>query len=354
MTNSLLLFLITLRWRALVRSLRYLVKRDAFGIFLVMALCLVFGVIVAKNIHREISVVFIITLHGALLSFLHSLRKDAPFLAWLGVPPRKVFCVEYSILAVPGIIALLFTPFPWLFVLPLLISCAFAVILPEQFSSIFRLHQSSAAQGQKISFQHLTKQGFITFLPSMAFEWQGGLRQRKVMVGILWIGSLLLAWQPFLLSVLLVILALVPVEFYGIGEHRTMLQALCISPSQFLRLKIKQGFLGYSFLLTPLVCLGMGVYLVKNVATIHISQQVLFIIAAFGASCLVCLILSALCVLAKYAFYAEGLPFSFAVSTVVVLSLLTLWHPFISIIGLGTSFSILTSKAHKRLRLLGS
>jgi hypothetical protein len=199
----------------------------------------------------------------------------------------------------------------------------------------------------------------MRLIPPLAFEWWGGLRQRGGMMLVLWTGALLLAWQPFLLSIFLFFLIITPIEFYGMGEHRSMAKALYHSPAQFLLLKIKHGFRCYALLLTPPVALGMALNIRQNLASSGLDgmweqmiwEQMMIFVGALAAAMLVSALLATLCVLAKYSFYIEGLPFMFAVSSVIVLTLSTLWHPYISVIGLGVSFSFLIPKATKRLRI---
>jgi hypothetical protein len=194
----------------------------------------------------------------------------------------------------------------------------------------------------------------MRLIPPLAFEWWGGLRQRGGMMFVLWTGALLLAWQPFLLSIFLFFLVITPIEFYGMGEHRSMAKALYHSPAQFLLLKIKHGFRCYALLLTPPVALGMALNIRQNLVSNGLGgiwEQMLIFGGVLAAVMIVSALLATLCVLAKYSFYIEGLPFMFAVSSVIVLTLSTLWHPYISVIGLGVSFSFLIPKATKRLRI---
>lgn len=354
--SSLYTYLLLLRRRALVRSLRYLLRRDPFGLAISALILVLLAVIIGANAHRPQSALLLVVAHFGFVSFLHNLRKDAPFLAWLGLRPQRVFCLEYLLIALPSTIFLAFTPFPLTIFLPMLISCAFSLVSPESIGAFFFPQRFTVSSNRMYGSRtkRFLQQGFIALLPTTAFEWQGGLRERKVLIASLWGSVVFLAWQPFLLGIILFFLVLIPVEFYGIGEHRGMVQALYRSPSQFLVLKIKHGFGGYALLVTPLLCLGMTLHVINNSATMTLPQQISLVALSLCASLLISLLLASLCVLAKYAFYVEGLPFSLAVSTVVIVTVLTLWHPFISVIGLGVSFSLLIPKARKHLRLLAS
>lgn len=350
---SLLQYLLRLRFYALARSLRYLAFRDPLGLTLAAGIMIAMVVFVAKGIHRPEMALILVLFHAALIQFLHGLRKDAPFLASLGLAPRSVFMWEYSCLALVSAFPLVFTVYPLTVFLPFVISCGFA-LLPSSALSAKRVGKQSSGMTQG---KALVQRLLMRLVPPLAFEWWGGLRTRGLILTIHWIGAILLAWQPFLLSAILFFLILIPIEFYGIGEHRAMAQALYRSPRQFLLLKIGQGFRCYALLLTPLVALGMAHYAWQHLAVVSIGgvlEQFTMIAVAIMASLLVSGLLAALCVLAKYSFYVEGLPFMFAVSSAVLLTLATLWHPFISVIGVGVSFSVLIPKATKRLEIMFS
>jgi hypothetical protein len=299
-------------------------------------------------------IAIIIALHSGVVQVIHNLRKDAPFLVSLGIAPKVVFLWEYCILALPSMALLVFTAYPITIFAPILISCAFAVLPPFAATAL----SSDRTNTALIWLRNAWRQVFMRLIPPLAFEWWGGLRQRGGMMLVLWTGALLIAWQPFLLSVFLFFLIITPIEFYGMGEHRSMAKALYHSPAQFLLLKIKHGFRCYALLLTPPVALGIALNIRQNLASNGLDgiwkqmmwEQMLIFGGALAAVMLVSALLATLCVLAKYSFYIEGLPFMFAVSSVIVLTLSTLWHPYISVIGLGVSFSFLIPKATKRLR----
>jgi len=356
--QPILAYILRLRLNAFARSLRSLAGRDPFGLALALGAIAAGTVFFARNIHRVEMLIMIPMLHLALVNFIHGMRKDAQFLASLGVSRRVLFMWEYSILALPAVLLLAFSAYPQAMLLPIALSALIAPTPPFAWS-----HRQLMPSRQHTFFfsQKAIRRGFRKFftwlVPPLAFEWWGGLRQRRLALIILWTGAFLLAWQPFLLSVVLFFLVITPIEFYGRGEHRSMVQSLYRSPSQFLRLKIKQGFRGYAMLLTPPVMLGMAYYLLHNPSSVGANMliaQVPLFLAALAASLAVSFILTSLCVVAKYAFYVEGMPFMFAVSSMVTLTLATLWHPYISIIGLSVSFSILIPKATKRLRILFS
>lgn len=351
----LLLYLLELRFRALSRSIRNLLQRDLFGVILVLGAVIGSIVFAGKNIHRPAMIAIILAFHSGLVQVIHSLRKDAPFLVLLGIAPKIVFAWEYCLLALPSLVLLAFTAYPVAVFLPILISCVFALLPPLSSSSSVIL--PSRASTVFVWLRKSWRWVLMRLIPPLAFEWWGGLRRRWLVVLILWTGSFVLAWQPFLLSAILLLLAITPIEFYGIGEHRSMAKALYYSPRQFLLLKIKQGSRCYALLLTPPVTLGMIFQIGQNPVPVSVDGilgQVLILTGAIAASVLVSGLLATLCVLAKYAFYVEGLAFMFAVSSVVTLTLATLWHPFISVLGLGVSFSFLIPKAVKRLQIVFS
>lgn len=356
--QPILAYILRLRLNAFVRSLRSLTGRDPFGLALALGAIVGCVVFFARNIHRVEMLIMIPMLHLALVNFIHGMRKDAGFLAGLGVSRRLLFLWEYSVLAVPAVFLLAFSAYPQAMVLPIVLSAIIASTPPFAWSHrrLAPSRQNSFFSSHKILLHTLRK--FFTWLvPSLAFEWWGGLRQRRLALFILWTGAFLLAWQPLLLSAILFFLVITPIEFYGTGEHRSMVQALYRSPSQFLRLKVSQGFRGYAALLTPPVMLGMAHYILRNLSSVSVNTlfaQVPLLLASVVASLAVSFILASLCVVAKYAFYVEGMSFIFAVSSMVTLTLATLWHPYISIIGLSVSFSILIPKAVKRLRILFS
>jgi hypothetical protein len=346
----LLRYLLELRFRALFRSLRYLVQRDPFGLLLAVGGIIAIVVFISKNVHRPPMILIVLALHSGVVQVIHTLRKDAPFLVSLGIAPRVVFLWEYCILALPSMVLLVFTAYPITIFAPILISCVFAVLPPFAASAL----PSGRTNTGLVWLDSAWRQVLMRLIPPLAFEWWGGLRQRGGMIFVLWTGALLLAWQPFLLSVCLFFLIITPIEFYGMGEHRSMAKALYQSPTQFLLLKIKHGFRCYALLLTPPVALGMALNIRQNLASNGLDgiwEQMLIFAGALATVMLVSALLATLCVLAKYSFYIEGLPFMFAVSSVIVLTLATLWHPYISVIGLGVSFSFLIPKATKRLRI---
>lgn len=349
-------YLLTLRWKALVRSVRYLAMRDSFGLALACGAVAVFLFVAIKGIHRLDGILLVVTAHTSIIAAINSLRNDALFLDFLGISPKAVFTSEYLILAFPPSLVLLFSSYPIISLAPYLISCVFAVIPPFN-ASLFRSEVKSDAQRRSTlsfaQYRRFVRMMLMWVVPPLAFEWWGGLRQRRAAVTILWTGGIVVAWQPFLLGIILCFLVLIPVEFYGVGEHPGMVEALYRSPAQFLLLKVRQGFRCYALLLTPLVSLGMALHIAQNLVSVNTATllaQIPLFLASLAASLAVSLLLASLCVVAKYAFYVAGLSFMFAVSTSVVLTLLTLWHPSISVIGIGMSFSLLVPKAMKRLQ----
>ena len=231
---------------------------------------------------------------------------------------------EYSVLAVPAVCLFAFSAYPQAMVRSVVLFGNYCSTPPFAWSH-WRLTPSRQKpfSSQRPSFMP-SRKFFTWFVPSFAFEW--------------WVFFVSADWRflPFDGAFLpghgnrfaerdtLFLGADYADRVYGTGEHRSMVQALYRSPSQFLRLKVSQGFLlRLCCAADPPVMPGMVHYILRNLPSVSAT---LFwasaVIPCVGGGFLSSIVYSrVVCVVAKYAFYVEGMSFMFVVSSMVTLTL---------------------------------
>ena len=220
----------------------------------------------------------LITTFFIILLVVHTTRKDHSFLAFLQIPVYPVFFLEYLLICLPAFILSLFARQWWGF--SLLFAAALLPALPSNIRSTIR-HAKHPIP-------------FVNKIPIELYEWRSSLRKMSYFYLVLY---LLLLVTGFLIRFVhmlsLPILTFVSIPaLYNICEPFQLLEVYGKSTHSFLGLKFLYTGTVYSVLAGPFFLLS----LIEHTVSWYVIP-ILF---------LMCLLMIANIVWAKYAFYEPG------------------------------------------------
>jgi hypothetical protein len=301
----------------------YLLRRDPIGVVIGIAVLTFAFSGMAVNARNLLGASGLVSLVIGGLFGIHRSRRDAALLRMLRFPLVPLFALEYTLLALPfGLLLLFFAPFGFAFCFALLVfACAIAFVPQERVKS----RQTASRQA---AFRKTLAFAPRRFLPNItnllpltrtAIEWQSGLRLRGALMLVLTIGGLAISHEIWLLAIAAAFVVMQPVEFYGHSEPRILLQAMLTkrSPNGLLWLKIQQGVW-----LEMLVIVPFLTYWCVRYAT-----SVLDVGIAFGVALLFAFILISIAVLSKYAFWKPSANQTFLVMLMVAWLFVLMWFP---------------------------
>lgn len=215
---------------------------------------------------------------GVILLSIHLKRPDITFLQRLGIPWRILFIIEYGTISIPFILLFFFQHYEWVS----LSLIAEVLVLPwlPQWSVRFKTNKRSY-------WWHVH-----TLWSPLHFEWVSGIRKRFVTIAILWLlGIVFCAFAP-VVPIVNLLLTITIAQFYFQCEPKEMVEAMKLSPRQFIRWKVWQNLRLFGLMTLPL---WVG-FLIFNSQYWFALPTVWFIAA----------LLLALAVLFKYASYAPN------------------------------------------------
>jgi hypothetical protein len=234
-----LTYICQLRFRQISR---YLAELGALRLFLFLGVVALGFWQVYITIGRAwpASVGFMGLMSFSLLNF-HLSRTDRVFLQECGLSFSRVCYAEYTIFTLPITIILIFTPLPWL-----------AIIWQVIAFTVSKLPSKKKGGKSRISR--------IQWLPQTAFEWKAGMRvayPSLILYYLLALGSMGI---PLLPPIFILALALKITGFYTTCEPYIMLEATASSPTQLLIKKWKQGILGFTIGVLPIIIIYLVLY----------------------------------------------------------------------------------------------
>lgn len=210
-----------------------------------------------------------------ILLVVHTTRKDHHFLALLQIPVYPVFFMEYLLICLPAFILALFTQQWWGF--SLLIAAALLPVLPSH---------------ARISVRHSLP--FVNKIPIELYEARSGFRKLGLFTPIFYILLLMTGFRirfVHLISLPLLAFMIIP-AFYQAHEPFPLLEVYGKPVHSFLALKFLYAGTAYGVLIAPFFLLSLA----ERTVAWYIPP-ILF---------LLCLLMIANIVWAKYAFYEPG------------------------------------------------
>ncbi|TAE21890.1 MAG: hypothetical protein EAZ92_16475 [Candidatus Kapaibacterium sp.] len=320
-TTEALGFLLTLRRNQLSRELRYLLRTDRLGVIIggVVVCFFIAGMFVlAQGVWGAAE----LTLGAiSILWTLHHNRRDRDFLIHFSLPHQTLFAVEYCVVCSPlALIFLAAKPLHnWAFVLVLyaasLLLSRTPQILPHKRSNTFIF---SFWQWCNNLLPRLLARFELT---RTSYEWQASFRQRGAVVFALFVLALVASHLEWLVIACGVLALLLPLDVYGQGEPRFLLECLKVrySSQRVVWYKILQGTVVASCLTAPFLAL----WLLRSDS--HLAD------GGIAAGGLLLLVFGLVCVsvVSKYAFWKAGLSQRALVGVMVGWVGLLFWFPML-------------------------
>lgn len=304
MRLSLLLYLLTVRFKSLLRFLKEL------GIVRLALLALLGTGFIQAMISLKASFTgsaVLVILPLSILYSYHSLRKDEKFVKMLDAKYRLFYFTEYLLISLFFIIVLLFSPY-YYFTLMLFTACA---VIP--FAST-NLKPGSFAFKTRLN------------VPPYAFEWVSGLRRYGLFLGAVYLLALIFSYEIGAVPLALMLIAFTIPSFYVSGEPRVMVEVFGMPPGKFLRFKLFSALKLYLILSLPL----LGAFMLFNYDRWYL---------AIGIYLITCVIITS-SVLTKYAFYEENNMIShlnLLITGIIIFSIISAFYltgPFLFILPL--------------------
>jgi hypothetical protein len=214
----------------------------------------------------------------AIVSLVHGGRTDARFLVLAGRDPRRVFAVEYALLAAPAVVLLLAAGWPLAALAAAAGSVAFAIIPAGGIVLLARRRGNRPPMRLP--------------LPPRGFEWISGVRRHWDGLLLIELGAAVFSFDPAGPLGAIVALAGWAALLQLDGEPRAMLEALGGSAGRILREKVLRSLGLFLLVCAPPALL----FLLRHAAL----WPLLVVVLAWALG------VHAGCVFAKYALYRDG------------------------------------------------
>lgn len=234
-------------------------------IFLMMAALGIF----AWHLAKSSTGAYVLMTTGLLLTFLiHLKRKDFRFIFLIEERPSLVFASEYILFSLPLWCLLLFSSFPWL-------AGIYVIIV----GGIARLHQPE----KKMKYG----MGLYRIIPLDCFEWRSGVRKAGSWLIAFYLLALLGLFFPYVSFLPLWLLTIFISDFYRSCEPLPLLNAPELPASAYLAVRIRKGAGLYLIGVFPVLLLYALIYnrqgwLVMAFLLLTLINIVLFIVTKYA------------------------------------------------------------------------
>ncbi len=215
-------------------------------------------------------VYYVSEIYLLIIVFIQIKRQDKIFLKSHFNNYNLIYFIEYLLLSIPIIVCLIFH-YQWMIVAVFLF--AISLIVNIDFKP---KHRSLNTKIQQL-------------IPNDCFEWKAGVRKTLFVIIIFWVIGLGTSFYIGSVPIVILILGIIPLNFYEKGEPYQMIIAYKMNTSKFLFYKIKMQIMLFSILSIPLI-VGFIIFHSENW---YIPVAEYFIIIS----------LQIYVILTKYAFY---------------------------------------------------
>jgi len=281
------LYILKLRLISRLRLVKELgILRIVIGLVLITALY--------KHLLNSNGTIFgaaaVVILNLSLTVSVHLSRKDGFFLDLLCINKKFLLSGEYFIYSVPFISVLVFSQF--YFLIPV-IFLFIAVIVNIKSGGAFNLKIFSGS----------------SFLPAYAFELISGIRKNIFFVSLIYLGGIVLCFEPVAGIMCVLLLSLIFSSFFTENEPLLMIEAFSLEKGNFIRTKIFQSLKFFLLIISPVIILHLIFY--------YERWYLMGGVVVLGLSILTSAVLT------KYAFYTEefsNAKMNYIITSIVIFS----------------------------------
>ncbi len=174
-----------------------------------------------------------------LVASIHFKRRDITFLRIHSMNPRAILLTEYLALSAP-LLVLLTHHKQW----------------PQLLAYTLLLLPLACAQ---VRFGGVGTRAFLNrYIPSSSFEWKSGVRSWLLLMLPIWVLAFFTPHLTWTVPAALLIIGILCISFYEVGESLPMLLAPELGPKGFLAKKVKHHIAIYTVVVLPLSIAYIG------------------------------------------------------------------------------------------------